>query len=471
MPRLGTQSVGTVGSAMAQSKRVNPNLQQEKEGLIRVQQVVKEMRCIWRPTPNDDYGIDGEIEIVICNSPTDQFVKVQCKSGRSYIHNRKLSRFDYYANEADLKYWNGCNVPVILVLHDPTSDCLYWKHLQGYIKSNPGVWSKPYAIHFSRRFDQFDQRSYVKLCALVIREEAELNDLLKESVQESLRSNLLPAIESPGRLYQFSISLKAAEELSESGVPMPDTAFSKGPGGLRYSFHDPLAKDFSGRAWIDGSSVKTIDVGGFLREKGGQRVIVELANKALATALGARGLVLREKGHRFYFPPEEGTQVREITWQTPFREASRKVAYPYLSKITGQVAFWVHHSLRARFKLSHTQWLLQLEPGYVFTRDGKAFVAAEHVGRLTTRKISHERNQQVLNHLLFWLWFLRDSQETITIPCGEQRFLFEARYVGGRASFGIPTDRRKVSEVITATPDMDWNELEQELSDETEEEE
>jgi hypothetical protein len=196
-----------------------------------------------------------------------------------------------------------------------------------------------------------------------------------------------------------------------------------------------------------------------------------ILNKALATALGASGLVLREKGHRFYFPPGEGTQVREITWQTPFREATRRVAYPYLSKITGQVVFWVHHSVRAGFKRLQSRWLLQLEPGYVFTRDGRTFVAAEHVGRLTTRKISYERNQQVLNHLLFWSWFLRGDQETITIPCGEQHFLFEARYVGGRASFGIPTDKRRISELITAKPDMDWNELERELSDETEEEE
>jgi hypothetical protein len=456
---------------MPQSKRVNPNVWREKEGLRRLQRVIEGMKCFWRPTPNDDHGIDGEIEIVVDDTPTDLLIKAQCKSGASYFRNQKFSGFDYYSSEADLRYWNGCNVPVILVLHDPTNDALYWKDVQRYIKSNPGVWSKPYAIHFSRRSDQFDQRLYVKLCALVIRDEAELNDLLKASVQESLRSNLLPAVESPERLYRFLISIKAAEELSETGVSLPDTLFSRGPGGLRYSFHDPLARSFSGRAWIDESSVKALDVSGFVHEKGGQRVVVELANKALASTLGATGLLLREKGHRFYFPPEEGPHVREITWQTPFRQACRKVAYPYVSKTTGRVAFWVHHSLRASFKLLQSQWLLQLEPGYVFTRDGVNFVAAEHVGGLTTRKISHERNQQVLNHLLFWSWFLRGTQETVTIPCGEQRFLFEATYVGGRTSFGIPADRRKISEVITAIPDMDWNELEQELSDEKEEEE
>jgi hypothetical protein len=109
-----------------------------------------------------------------------------------------------------------------------------------------------------------------------------------------------------------------------------------------------------------------------------------------------------------------------------------------------------------------------MEPGYVFTRDGISYVAAEHVGSLTTRKISHERNQQVLNHLLFWSWFLRADQESIIIACGQQRFAFDAAFVGGRAPFGIPTDRKRMREVVLASADMDWSELEQELSDETE---
>jgi hypothetical protein len=452
---------------MPRSKRLNPNLQQEKRGLILLQQVVNEMRCIWRPTPNDDYGNDGDIEIVIGDAPTNQFVKVQSKSGRSYIHNPKFSQFDYYASEPDLKYWDGCNVPVVLVVHDPTYDDLYWKDVQGYIKSNPQVWSKPHTIRFSRRSDLFDRHSYVKLCALVITEEAELNDLLKGCVQESLRSNLLPAIENPHRVFQFSLSTKAGAELSESGASLPERLLSKGERGLRYTFCDPLAQDFPAKAWLDPGSVRSLDTGHLLHEKGGQRVVVELANKALAIAFASRGLLEREKGHRFYFAPEEGPQPREVTWQTPFKQASRRVAYPYLSKTTGEVAFWVHHSLRARFRLLCGQWLLQMEPGYVFTRDGITYVAAEHVGRLTTRKISHERNRQVLNHLLFWAWFLRGDQQSITIACGQQRFAFDAAFAGGRASFGIPTDRRRMREVVTASPDMDWNELEQELSDET----
>ena len=43
-------------------KLLNPNQPTEKLGLIFIQQMAHELRAIWRPTPNDDYGLDGELE-------------------------------------------------------------------------------------------------------------------------------------------------------------------------------------------------------------------------------------------------------------------------------------------------------------------------------------------------------------------------------------------------------------------------
>lgn len=456
---------------MGPTKRINPNLQQEKQGLLLLQQVVKDMGCIWRPTPTNDYGIDGEIEIVVRDAPTNLLIKVQCKAGTSYIHKAPFGQFDYYARESDLSYWDQCNVPVILVVCDPQSGKIYWKHVQGYVKSNPQILPPPHSIRFSRRTDVFDKDSYVKLCSLVLKDEAELNELLKEAVHENLRSNLLAARETPACIFHFSVSLKAAAELSESGVALPETMTSKDEKGGRWTFHNPLGEGFPAKAWVESGSITSVGVTQYLRERGGPRIFAELANKALATKLKSCGLLEREKGRRFYFPPEPGPEPRLVTWQTPYKHATRQVAYPYVSKKSGRAVFWVHHSLRAHLRSLGSQWLLQLEPGYVFTRDGIAFVASEHVGRLTTKKVSLERNQQVLNHLLFWAWFLRDDKESIWIPCGDQRFVFEASFAGGRVTFGIPADRRRVRELVDTSPDIDWGELEEGISDERQDEE
>ncbi len=216
---------------------------------------------------------------------------------------------------------------------------------------------------------------------------------------------------------------------------------------------------------------KGVVPGRFLLDRNHEKTFVELANKALIASCKDRGLLYREKGKRFYFPPEPGPFAREVTWHALKKSATRLVAYPYVGKATGQVAFWVHHSARLNFRRIGRQRVLQVVPGYVFTRNGADYVTSEEVGQLTTRKVTHERNQQVLNHLLFWAWFLQGDASQICIPCGEQQLVFESDYIGGTAGFGIPRDRKAAMEIVATAPDIDWSELEEGGTDEAQEEE
>jgi hypothetical protein len=395
---------------------------------------------------------------------------VQSKSGRSYIANAKFGRFDFYTNERDLNYWCEANVPVMLVVYDPLSNAAYWKDVQGYARLHPEVKTSPHAVSFSRRSDLFTKQCYEKLCGLVITDEVELTDFLKDKIRETLRSNLLAAAEIPKRIYHFCISTKTTEELVAGSASFPSAEFAKGDGGF-WTFLDPNTATFQARSWLVAASVREPTVDEFLLERNHERIFVELGNKALVARCKNLGLFYREKGRRFYFPPESGPSAREVTWHALKKSATRLVAYPYAGKETGQVAFWVHHSARINFRRIGGQWVLQVVPGYVFTRNGIDYVTSEEVGRLTTRKIARERNQQVLNHLLFWAWFLQAGDGHICVPCGQQKFAFENDYVGGTAGFGIPRDRKAVMEIVEAAPDIDWSELEDGDTDEAQEQE
>jgi hypothetical protein len=92
-----------------------------------VQRTVDDMDCVWRPTPNDDVGIDGEIELGKDGTATGHLIKVQVKSGKSYIRNPKGQSFDFYADADDLEYWKNANLPIILVVFDPEAGEGYWK--------------------------------------------------------------------------------------------------------------------------------------------------------------------------------------------------------------------------------------------------------------------------------------------------------------------------------------------------------
>lgn len=67
---------------------VSLNYFTEREGVIAVERIVNELRCIWRETINKDVGIDGQIEHVDeRGNATGHLVAVQVKSGTSYADN------------------------------------------------------------------------------------------------------------------------------------------------------------------------------------------------------------------------------------------------------------------------------------------------------------------------------------------------------------------------------------------------
>jgi hypothetical protein len=68
------------------AKKFNPRRRTANQGVAFVQGIVDEMDCVWRPTPNDDAGLDGEIELGKEGVATARLIKVQVKSGQAAEH-------------------------------------------------------------------------------------------------------------------------------------------------------------------------------------------------------------------------------------------------------------------------------------------------------------------------------------------------------------------------------------------------
>jgi len=92
---------------------------QELKGLDRIQVAVHDMKCLWRELNKDDIGIDGEIEVLEPKLdgkgaiPTNKIIKVQAKSGKSYIKYDSLNGFQVPVDKDDLEYWANSNYPII----------------------------------------------------------------------------------------------------------------------------------------------------------------------------------------------------------------------------------------------------------------------------------------------------------------------------------------------------------------------
>lgn len=122
-----------------------------KEAILKaeVALLVAKAGDIFRPTPNDDWGIDGEIEFKNYRSQASgERIYVQLKSGDSYLNSRRdgISTF-YIEDERHIEYWLSQPCDVYLIVRDSDAK-IYWMNITEYLKR----WGdpKPRTIVFNR---------------------------------------------------------------------------------------------------------------------------------------------------------------------------------------------------------------------------------------------------------------------------------------------------------------------------------
>lgn len=110
-----------------------------RSGIVKLDRVVTDMGYIWRPTPNSDVGIDGEIELVEDRAATAKIIKAQVKSGPSYFRKEDQSSFELHTSIDDVKYWLAANNPVVIAVYHPERDSLYAIHVQAYAQAHAEI--------------------------------------------------------------------------------------------------------------------------------------------------------------------------------------------------------------------------------------------------------------------------------------------------------------------------------------------
>lgn len=91
---------------------------------------------IFRPTPNSDWGIDGEIEFKNeKGEASGKRVYLQLKSGDSYLYTRKGDGKEIFTlkNLRHAEYWQAHAYPVMLVIRT-TDDQIRWMNVTDYLK-------------------------------------------------------------------------------------------------------------------------------------------------------------------------------------------------------------------------------------------------------------------------------------------------------------------------------------------------
>lgn len=371
--------------------------------------MVHEMRCIWREQEKDDIGIDGEIEL--CRPRDDgegmygtgKIIKVQSKSGSSYVVKDTDNSFASPVEEKDLSYWNELNVPAIYIVYHPDDDCLYWKHVQTYITETDDALKPPFRIEFNKQNDKFDEQAYSVL--------AELCEIAPERVLtdagETLYSNILPVVSMPEEVFVTVVLPEKRPNFHDrisGGLWIPPYHYAQ---GIVVTLTDPRDSDSALTEVIDEGSTEAFDLIDWLgQDAENENKLRALLNSTLHRHLRRLGLEFLRTHRRYFFNKglAEDSPIRK-TW-TSFRTKRSQPRNVAKYHEYGRNKFYRHLALDARFDRFGENWGIVIEPKVHFSTDGTKRWEGKTARSYAIRARVEEWNNVFLNNVLFWAYQL-----------------------------------------------------------------
>lgn len=156
----------------------------------------------------------------------------------------------------------------------------------------------------------------------------------------------------------------------------------------------------------------------------GEAHIIELLNWMFERHMQSDGTEVHHRKGRIWFHVNENGSDRELAYQARMRSATRTVAR--LRNADSRRPYYEHHAMGWSFIHVDGEWLLTIDPTWVFTTDGRSKLETRRrTTQLSTRKMGNERNQAVLNHLFFWAWAICGDADRVALDDGSDAVWIE----------------------------------------------
>ncbi|QGQ29084.1 DUF4365 domain-containing protein [Gimesia maris] len=416
----------------------------ELRGLDRISHITHEMNCLFRVISQDDVGIDGEIEVVTPKVDGNGYetsggiIKVQAKSGTSYVKKDHGLTFATPVRMDDLEYWNHCTFPVFFIVYHPDDDALYFKEIKTYIRETENVWQTPLEVIFNKATDLFTANAKDNVC-----EHAAVSPpRISFDQQERLYTNLLPVKRLPKTLTYAKTRRKSATRIREEieGYKPPFCIHDK----HLYTLSDLRNEKNVLREVCDVNTIEEMPFSAWMDDFDLRNHLVYMVNQLFGSHCYQCGLAYNRDFKRTYFPRESDDDTDKSfsrTWRSlrTKRDAPPRTVVQFYKY--GTFTFWRHLAAEFRFEQFGEKWFLRITPKYLFTDDGKKPCNPTLVGPYTTKLKAMEHNPQVLNHVLFWGQTLANGHSRIEMTLfGETLVVIEPEPATVIAEFAIPFD-------------------------------
>ena len=450
------------------AKTVLPTKFTELEGLDRISQITHEMKCFFRVISQDDFGIDGEIEVVkpkeggVGFEVAGGIIKVQAKSGSSYVKKDDGLKFSTPVKMDDLIYWKDCTFPVFFIVYHPGEDALFFKEIKSYIRDTADVFSTPLEVVFDKATDQFQVESKQQ----VYDQAAISPPRISFEEKERHYSNLLPVKRLPKTLTLAKTRRTSRNRIKDEvdGYTPPFCIYEK----HLYTLSDLRHEMNVLRDFCDVDTIEDMPLTNWLENEDQRRNLVFMFNQLFGSHCYRCGLAYNPDFGRTYFSREtddDRDKSFERSWISPRTKRAGKPRTVVQYYEYGDFKFWRHLAAEFSFVQFGDSWFLQITPKYLFTNDGKEPCNPKLVGPYTTKLKALEHNPQVMNHVLFWGQMLADGKHRIELQLfGETLIAIESEPITAIADFAIPLDPATYDEKVpTAQMNLfGWDDTEEE---------
>jgi hypothetical protein len=178
----------------------------------------------------------------------------------------------------------------------------------------------------------------------------------------------------------------------------------------------------------------------------GEALVLELLNWMFERHMQENGVEVHHKKGRIWFHIDEDGSDRVVEYQARLRTATRTVAR--LKNANSRRPYFEHQAMAWSFVHVDGEWLLTIEPTWIFTIDGRAKLETRRrTTQLSTRKMSNERNLSVLNHVFFWAWAICGNADLALLDDGSDAVWVEHRPLKRHEAGMVPSQGTGVDDI------------------------
>ncbi len=225
-------------------------------------------------------------------------------------------------------------------------------------------------------------------------------------------TNLIEFTSIPDRLWHASTSARSAGGLRKSadGLPVPPGYVQD---GRFFSFYDLSRLTSDLVTPFNEGDVEELTIGELFEQGNGLNTLRRLLHDSINEHLRALGLVVDEERRRAHFPRGEEPS-RKITYKGRIKRATRTIVKARTKRDSDDIIYFEHKSFSYSITPFGIDWGIFINPGYVFTRDGKQrYLGRERTNILSTKRAARDFNSNVMHDIMFWMACLSEESEGV----------------------------------------------------------